>query len=248
MGKPCFCCKKVYDDHLSLTCSVCQHLYGNSCVGMSSSEVRIINSKKSISWNCSKCESIGSDIMSLKSIIVSLQKEISELRSSIATSSQTVKIQDESFEEIVQELEDRMQRRNNIMLYGLAEPSQDIAAEVRAQTDIKSVEEALKFVNPDVQLDIKKVFRVGKSYASTGKPRPLKITLNSDAPVRQLLSRSGQLKKYRKHPNLFLSSDCTPRQNEYFKRVKAEFERRKNDGESVQMRFVRGVPTIKPLN
>ncbi|KAK9881262.1 hypothetical protein WA026_015386 [Henosepilachna vigintioctopunctata] len=131
--------------------------------------------------------------MSLKSIIFSLQKEISDRRSSTATcSSQTMKIQDESFEAIVQKLEDRMQRKSNIMLHGLVEPPQDVSVEVGAQTDIQNVEDVLQFVDNDAQLDVRRVFR--NLNRPNGKPRPVNIILGSDAAVHQFLFRSKQLK------------------------------------------------------
>ncbi|KAK9882516.1 hypothetical protein WA026_021863 [Henosepilachna vigintioctopunctata] len=170
---------------------------------------------------------------------------MSDLRSSIAICpSQTMKIQDESFEAMVQELElYRTQRKSNIMLHGWVEPPQDVSVEVVAQIDIQNVEEILKFVDPDAQLDVRRVFRVGKFNNTSSENSP-----EFQCSVHHILIRSEQLKKYRKHPNLFVASDCTRQQKDNFKRVTAEFERRKSDGETIQMKFIRGVRTIKPLN
>ncbi|KAK9871682.1 hypothetical protein WA026_014131 [Henosepilachna vigintioctopunctata] len=117
-----------------------------------------------------------------------------------------------------------MQRKSNIMLHGLVEPPQEV----------------LKFVDPDAQLDVRRVFRVGKSNRPNGRPRRVKIVPGSDAAVHQFLN-SLKRKKICK-PN-----SCI-RLYPQTKRVEAEFERRKSDGESIRMKFVSGVPTIKPSN
>ncbi|KAK9885693.1 hypothetical protein WA026_012458 [Henosepilachna vigintioctopunctata] len=76
----CKCCNKSVENHLTVTWCIHWDVYGSACVRLSGSEARIINSKKSITWNCNKCEDISKDIASLRSVLKSLQAEIKELK------------------------------------------------------------------------------------------------------------------------------------------------------------------------
>lgn len=83
----CSCCSKPTEKHLAVTCSVCKKAYSHTCAGITASEVRVINSRKSISWDCAECEKIGNDIKSLKSTLVRLQDEIKQLRTNVNSNS-----------------------------------------------------------------------------------------------------------------------------------------------------------------
>lgn len=80
----CTCCNKYFerDEHLMLKCCVCGKYYKNTCVDISSSEVRIINANKGYDWSCSNCREIGNDIKSLKALIIGLQEDIQFLKNS----------------------------------------------------------------------------------------------------------------------------------------------------------------------
>ena len=79
---PCHCCKKITEDHRLVSCSVCKNGFNIDCVDVSSTEARRLRTKSGLKWNCSSCLSLGNDIDSLRSIIINLQKDITELKES----------------------------------------------------------------------------------------------------------------------------------------------------------------------
>lgn len=250
--KVCHCCNKTFDSHLLLTCCVCKNTFGNACIGLSSSEARVIASKKSINWNCQSCENIGNDINSLKSVIVLLQNEIKELKKTIKDVSSNRGSDgfiEESFEEVMLEFEERQKRKKNVIIYGLNE-SEAMNVVERVEQDYQGVCTIFQYIDVDVSLkdDRARVFRLGKFDPSSDRPRPLKISLDNWEDALKVLRKSKQLRSADNFSHLTIASDKTPRQSAYFRKIKAEVEKRKSDGENVELKFVKGVPRINCLN
>lgn len=248
----CYCCKRMFGDHLVLTCSLCQNMFGNTCVGLSSSEVRIISSKKSLSWSCGDCEKIGSDIQSLRSVIVSLQREILDLKATVRLNTDGCgrAMDDESFEELVSEIEERQKRRKNVIIYGMGELETSKVGAERISHDKTIVGKLFEDIDPNVlpRNENFRVFRLGKYDPNSQRPRPLRVTLNSSSDTIALLKKSKTIRSISKYKNVIISSDRTPSQLTYFKKIKEEVEKRKSEGENVVLKFVRGVPTVSSLN
>lgn len=247
----CHCCGKQCVSHLSISCVICGRDFAGACVEMNATEIRTIKSKKSITWNCPSCESIGSDIASLKTVIVSLQDEIKDLKTSIQVHSvsQESGIPDEYFEELLLEFEQRQERKYNLILHGLPEAPLDVSYGERSAHDCGTVNDMFQSTSPGlIPLEESSVKRLGKRSSNTsqnGKPRPIKIVMSNVGEVRKILKLS---KTFKRDFNIFVSSDRTPRQRDHFNKIKAEFEQRKSSGENVQLKFIRGVPVIKSLN
>lgn len=215
---------------------------------MSQSEIRVVNSRKSIAWNCSSCEGMGDDIAALKTVLISLQKEVNELRASVLSLPSRAaydSIPEECFEELLHEFEQRQERKYNIIVHGLPE-SEGTSEEDRATRDCDVVDTMLKSSISDFPtLERARVGRLGRYVSNGDKPRPLKVVLNSVRDVRRVLKQS---KVFKSNYNVFVSSDRTPRQRDHFNKVKTEFNQRKAAGEDVELKFIRGFPTIKSLN
>lgn len=248
-GKVCFCCKQSFAEHLIVTCNICRNTFGNSCTGMSASEVRVVNSKKAISWSCKSCERMGNDLNSLKGVIVALQQEVKDLKialESVQCDANTM-LSDETFEQIMLEFDNRQQRKNNIVLFGLQEQPSNISGEESRVQDNHKVTEVITYLSKDVSnVSSLKIMRIGKPNRTTNKPRPVKITLSNAAHVRSVLKNSKNLRKSPQYSHLSISSDKTPRQQLFYQKVKSDLEKRRADGESIQLKFVHGVPTIVP--
>lgn len=69
--------------------------------------------------------------------------------------------------------------------------------------------------------------------------------MNNNQHVRRVLGKS---KMFREDFNVFVSSDRTPRQRDYFNKIKIELEQRKSSGENVELKFMKGIPVIRLLN
>lgn len=239
MSHKCSCCSKITEPHLLLKCCVCQKIFHHACVGLSSSETRLINSKKSVSWTCNRCDQMGNDINSLKAAIVSLQNEIK----SIASKESKDTVGDSQFEEIVQEVVERQNRRNNIIIFGMEEQT-NLTKEDRINAEKADVSRIFTHLIPNIKT-MSNVRRLGKYDAGRSTPRPVKVTLASSEQVFALLKKSGSLKENDMYKHIYLATDQTPRQIQYYKKIKMELNRRIEDGEeNIKIKHVNGVPKI----
>ena len=82
------------------------------------------------------------------------------------------------------------------------------------------------------EIEVKTAIRIGKK--SEDKPRPLIITLNSER--EQVLRRARLIRRYKDWQNVFIDPDRTPLEQEEFRDLRAEFKKRREDGENIIMR------------
>ncbi|CAH0547303.1 unnamed protein product [Brassicogethes aeneus] len=169
----CSCCGKAMDLHQGVSCCVCKRLFYYSCVGLTVTDVRLINNKKQLGWSCQRCESIGSDINSLKQVIIQLQEDIKGLK----TQKQNSNINNDQFEEIVQEINERNIRKKNIILFGFKEQASDLDKEARIAADVTCVTDVFNYLLPNNDIANIKPIRLGKFDKDSNRPRPIKISL-----------------------------------------------------------------------
>ena len=130
-------------------------------------------------------------------------------------------------------MEDRNQRKPNLIVSGLPEKS-DGSADDRRRWDMESVEElfhSLCHLNADA---ISSFHRIGK--ISSNKPRLLKVVCSDTESKSNLLRKSRDLKNTSKFRNIYLNPDLTPAQMLESKKLRQEWKRRKNCGEDVVIR------------
>lgn len=248
-SKTCSCCSKVVESHLILTCSVCQKRYANSCVGLTSSEVRTINSKKAISWSCRECEAMGSDITSLKAVIVALQTDIKQLKTSISAQSTSTVLSESIFEDVVREVQERESRKSNIIIFGMREQPDSLSRDQRSHHELENVKNVLSFISETVSTDDISTYRIGKFNPSSDRPRLLKVALGDQKSALHILKSSRKLKDCDAFKHLSISSDKTPKQMQYYRMLKLELDRRKAGGEeNIGIRYVHGIQKIVNLN
>nr|CAI5837342.1 unnamed protein product [Callosobruchus analis] len=141
----CSCCSKRVESHLLLLCCVCKKSFFHGCVSLTATETRLINSKKSVSWACNKCEEMGSSLNDLKAAIFSLQSQIKAITSSTANSN----VSDMQFEDIVQEVFERENRKCNLVIFGMKE--QDSAVKnIRSESENAEVAKVLSYLSQSV--------------------------------------------------------------------------------------------------
>nr|CAH7762459.1 unnamed protein product [Callosobruchus chinensis] len=221
----CCCCNKTCEQHVLVTCSVCQKSFYHGCINLTSSETRLINSKKSVTWTCDECEKLGNDIISLKAAIVALQKDLKAI-SSVPHNTPAAKIE---FEEVVQEVMERQNRKSNLMIFGLKEQEQSTKDD-RIQAEKTDVLKILTFVSPSLT-SVSDIRRVGKFDSERTHPRPVKVTLGTSDQVLEIIRRSAKLKNSGFN-NISISFDKTPKQVEYYRKLKEELDQRRSNGES----------------
>lgn len=240
-NRRCSCCNKPYEDHLMVSCCVCNKHYYHNCINLSTAETRLINSKKSVSWTCTRCSKLGNDINSLKAAIISLEDKLNEIKRN--TPHQTKAIPD--LEEVIGEINERNKRKNNLIIFGITEEN-ILSRNDRMKSEETKVHEILHFLVPEFpKPDHNRLRRLGKYNVSSSRPRPLRITLNNENEVAKFIKNARKLKESDVYKSFSISYDKTPKQIEYYKQCQIELESRKDKGETnVKISYINGVPKV----
>jgi hypothetical protein len=127
--------------------------------------------------------------------------------------------------EFYKDMEDKKKRENNIVLYGLT-------PNVNCTDDLLVTEMATNALHINVQ--VISTLRVGKSVI--GKPRILIATLQNASQVQNVLQNAKYLKGNTAYPALFIFCDRTKKEQEEFKQLRVEYNRRRLAGENVYIR------------
>lgn len=254
----CACCNtKIEDKLLTIQCSICRKYYRNTCCGISSNELRVMSGNKGYDWTCRNCSSFKNDFNDLKTFIAGLQEEIKNLKSSNVSLLDEIKALKSipnannpnnslDVEEIIQEIEERSRRKCNIVVFGLEESDQNATAELRNNNDRTVVQNMLQIINPNENYTVIKQIRLGK-YLQGGK-RPVKIVLNNDLEVQRVIKNAKRLKNDNFFKQVTISYDRTPKQIAYYRELRQELIRRKEEdpveGASLRIKYVNGLPKI----
>lgn len=183
----------------------------------------------------SKLPGIYEDVNTLKNNINSLNETTKSLETKLSDINQTLKIPQSIHQptttpdqnEIWQELQERQNRSNNVVLFNVPEKGDD-------GNDIATIMGILTNNPPTIT----RFSRVGKPNSKGA--RALKITLNSYNEAVALVRNRSKLKG----KNIFVNLDLTRKQQEFDKQVWTEFKDRVNMGENIQVKYTRGVPHI----
>ena len=177
----------------------------------------------------SHLQSLEARIGSLESSFSSFQTTLSQQQSQIDEIKDSVSKTGLMRSEILDEVEDREKRRNNVIVFGVEEREQG-SLEERREHDIDVVNEVLDSLGfGDVVLN--NVHRLGRT--SSGKFRPLKVPLVNYSVKASVLQKSRLLKQNDKFKNVYITNDRTKLQQSEWSELRAERDRRKQDGEDV---------------
>lgn len=241
MSKSACCCGcgGNAEEHQLIVCGVCSKSFIHSCVDLTLCELRTIKTKnKCLSWSCRECSSLGNSINALKAAILDLKKEIQ---------THDIKaLNDSVFEDLLHELSDRYDRKQNIIVFKHAEiESQNITE--RDEHDISTAKSILGSLSAGIDLTRIEVHRLGRYVKN--KPRPLKIKLGNSKDVHAIIKNAKNLKDSATYNHISISYDRTTRQINYYKKIKAELDARVAAGEqNLKIRYKSGVPIIDTLN
>ncbi|GJQ75674.1 hypothetical protein Trydic_g17748 [Trypoxylus dichotomus] len=112
---------------------------------LSITEIRTIKSKKGVSWSCRNCNILSSDINDLKAAILSL-------RNDLAAREKSAGIDGKAFEELLAELGDRNNRKQNIIMFGVPE-SDTHDANTRRSRELETVQAVLEALPSGMNTD-----------------------------------------------------------------------------------------------
>jgi len=136
-------------------------------------------------------------------------------------------------EEAHEEEEEKRKRKVNVIVHGLKEPGA-INSEDRVIEDRDATEELLHIISCDT-VSVRQVTRLGAQPTadSAAKPRPLRITFESEGSRDEVLRKAKNLRsKDGDWKRVFLHQDLTPRQREVRKKLVQELQERRSKGEA----------------
>nr|CAI5821861.1 unnamed protein product [Callosobruchus analis] len=122
-------------------------------------------------------------------------------------------------------------------------------ASERATEDTSAVIEIVKVVDPNIDITTVKPVRLGR-YAE-GRYRTVRVTLESEQRVSEILRNGRALKNYRyKNSKVFITPDRTPRQLLYYKKLRSQLQEKINSepGTNWKIRYIHGAPKIVSEN
>lgn len=243
----CSCCNKLVEEHKVVKCVLCNKHFFHQCVDLTVSEVRTIKSKKSFSWTCSGCTDMGSTLNELKSIIISLKKEVAELKSTLGD--KQFGNDTANFEEVVQEVSERQVRRKNLILFKVRDPENASSSSERQEQDKLKVLSILSYLMPDTNFANINPVRLGRFDPTKSSPRPIKIRLEDERLVHEVMRKARNLRNNNNFSGINISCDRTPRQIAHYKALKDELNRKTAEGNvNLAIKYVKGVPKIVSTN
>ena len=244
------CTKPVTE--VGLCCDKCDLWYHLDCAGLTKTEYNAIdkNSKiKGIKWFCDNCLKLeaGSIIEPAVSIakqnlqidvliklVESLQQQnsvILELLTKEKKKDEQVKIQ---LTEAIIDQREREEKKDNIIFFNLEEGEGKNEAD-DLLSDTEKVKQILKVVSPEVEVEdliASEVGRLGGRRKGTDtKPRPVRVTLKPG--TRSHILKNANKLKNSTHNKVGLSPDRTRSELAEFRAKRAEFVKRRDDGEEV---------------
>ena len=181
-----------------------------SCV--SSLEARITGFEQSLSTlrvSQKKCET---DVQNIKS-------DFEKLKLSFSSSNS----------EILQEVEERQQRRNNVMIFGLPEKSHGSLIE-RKNHDNGAIHDLFDTMGI-ADASVEETRRIGR--ITDNKIRALKVTLKDQNTKQKILRSAKELRKSSRFRHVFLANDATKWQQKELSNLRSELKNRRDQGEEV---------------
>ncbi|KAK9694481.1 hypothetical protein QE152_g33503 [Popillia japonica] len=141
---------------------------------------------------------------------------------------------------IVGEAKDRVQRDNNVIVYGF---------DVEGPTDRTEAANLIRALaeGSDCSENIVHVIRLGMPNSS--KSRPLRIVFNNPYTVANVLKLKKKLKSHSRYRNVYIRSDQTLLQRNLYKECRNKLDERKSNGEKhLRIKYIRGAPEIVTVN
>lgn len=160
--------------------------------------------------------------------------------------------QSEIFGQCLKEVEERISRRKNVSIFGIAE-SNGVDANSRIGQDLESVSKVVREVSIDIDVTRVNCSRLGKFSVNLVHPRPFKVLCYSDDKAHNLIVKGTQMKSLPEASlllkNCSFQTDLTEYQQLQRKQLKAELAQRRSTEKNpnLTIRTRNGVPKIVNL-
>ena len=241
-------------------CVKCKLPVHNICMDLSRSEQKAIkDSKKQMVYFCNRCDADSrililemknsiNELVSrcnkydkLEASLSQLNNKLNEIESRLAAARDN-KGEDDAFNETaLNEINERIKRKKNLIIFGLAESnsqsSQERITDDKAEIQKICSGDCLELVNTW------RSHRLGRNVVP-GRPRPIKIICRSEEDAQQLLNSLISANK-NKQTTVSVTRDKTKIQQDYYKKLKDELRQRQVSGENnIVIRNFNGLPKI----
>ena len=164
---------------------------------------------------------LESSIESFRRVQKKQEKEINEIKQSLSE----IRV---SKSEILDEIEDREKRRNNVIIFGLPECNEGTVSK-RKKYDETLVKEVFEAIGCD-DIDTETIFRLGRNI---GKMRPVKVTLRNRISKAEIMRKARDLRTSDKYKKVFISNDKTKMQQTEWSDLRRELLHRRETDEDV---------------
>ena len=130
--------------------------------------------------------------------------------------------------ELIGEIEDRLRKKNNVILAGVEELQSGKLSE-RKEQDQQKVTDIFQELEMEPEFD--ELVRIGRQQE--GKDRLLRITLDDDKSKREILRKAKLLRSNADFKNVFINPDRTRQEQALFKTCYRQLQERRKNGEDV---------------
>ena len=249
------CGKAVLPTHKSLQCDGCGFWHHASCENVRKELYALLcdlDTDDSLLWLCKKCmimhrkffakvQESQEAVVKLEEAHKRLEEKVDNIMATVGkTSMDAAKVQEcvegalkIQSEEEKAEANDQKRRITNVIVHGLSEPTASTSKDREAED--KDLTEVLLHKMSCDTVSVKQVTRLGAppEEGQAAKPRPLRITLETEDAGNTVLRNAKNLKgKEGGWDRVFVHQDMTPKQREARKVLIQELMERKNNGET----------------
>ena len=246
----CKICDTLVENQKAIGCDKCLKWFHSDCTDLTNEQYKFLSKKNtpaSIKWFCPSCMDTSNSMQNesaqtnrnierIENLVLQVTKQNAEILQVMSREKMVEERMKVNVAEILEDQRERVDRKNNLILYNVPEGEEGGEDEIEDREVTKNV---LKFVCPDMPaLTNSNIKRIGErrkpsSANPTPRPRPIKVTLSENETRDKILRQARKLKDS-KYKTIGISADKTRKEREHDLTVRKEFLRRKNDdGEDV---------------
>lgn len=175
-----------------------------------------------------RISSIEQSISGFQNVQKTYQSEMNGIKCTIAEIQNMQNQQPIAFNDLMNEIEEREKRRENIMIFGLDEKQGTV--DERRFHDKQMVGELFETIDLE-DVEFTDCLRIGKH--SGNKPRPLKIKLKDRNKKLSILRKSKELRTSTRFKAVYISSDLTKSQQSEQFLLRKELKRQNDAGQNM---------------
>lgn len=202
---------------------------------LSNCDLLLTEHSRNISCHNDRFSEVEQNIEGIKANFATAMSTLETLKSGMGSGS--------TVDDVLLELSEREARKNNLILFNMPESTME-DVEGRKRADEQSVRQLFSDITKtDISRAFVKVVRIGGR--SGNKIRPLKIVLQSETLVADILRGTPQLRGLPQYHGIAVSSDRTPGQRQQYRLLKQQLAERVASGErNLKIRNITGIPRI----